>query len=127
MNEIKRKAIKSTLKQILATATVALACYFLWDYLPLLFSMTPLWVWGVLVLLVVVCTWYSFNYDRHSPPINSPWVNRKSEIPPSCELINAEVMTAKGKKKVLWRKHPSDIDFSNDAPEPVICYLVLKK
>lgn len=70
---------------------------------------------------------YLLNYNRFNtvkPKCN--WIERKSEHIPNCELIHAELLTFNGKTKILWRKNPNDLDFSNDALEPIISYMVVR-
>ncbi|EKA5635949.1 hypothetical protein OKZ62_001853 [Vibrio navarrensis] len=122
------KAIKATMSQMFATATVDSIITLLVLYITSAPSKMPTWFWVAASALAVVYVWYRINYVRQIPdPEHTNWIERKSEEPPKCQLIHAELITSQGKKKMLWRKRPTDVDFSNDAPEPVICYLVVKK
>lgn len=126
MNEIRSKAIKSTIYQIFVTAVVISTILIIVRYAPSVLSHVPQWVWWSMGFLAVIYVWYRINYVRLIPP-HTNWIERQSEEPPKCKLIHAELITSQGKKKMLWRKRPTDVDFSNDAPEPVICYLVVEK
>lgn len=126
MDQLKLKAIKATMYQMFVTATVVSIVAFLVLYAPSALSKMPTWFWVAVSALAVVYVWYRINYVRQIPE-NTNWIERKSEEPPKCQLIHAELAVGQGKTRMLWRQRPSDVDFSNNAAAPVICYLIVEK
>ena len=66
------------------------------------------------------------NYLRARDPFKSAWVMRTTNAVPECDLINVEIRKQDGSKKILWHVKPSDVDFTDEAKEPVISFLICK-
>ncbi|NVP01886.1 hypothetical protein HWA77_16855 [Photobacterium damselae subsp. damselae] len=140
MNDIKRKAIRYTLYQMLTIVTIFAVIFLIGKiiyYAPLIYSyiqslafysyIQP-WAFYSITALVICYLWYLLNYNRlNRGKITINWILRKSEDKPKCALIHAELLTFDGKTKILWHMNPNDVDFSNDALEPVISYMVVKR
>jgi hypothetical protein len=61
--------------------------------------------------------------NRKSPD-ESAWQMRTTEIAPVADLIHVEVRAKDGRKKVIWNVSPDGVDFTDNAEERVICFMV---
>ena len=130
MDEVKIKALKYTFVQMVACASIIFIISILVKYAPLMLSIlsgVPHLIWWVMGVFAAVYVWYLINYSLIQTPLLSPWIERTSEQPPTCDLIHAELITKRGRSKMLWRVHPSEVDFSHDAEEPVSCYMIVRR
>ena len=75
----------------------------------------------VVNVLLLFATFYFEAYNSEK----SAWQMRKSEVAPDAEQINVEVRAKDGSKKVIWRVHPDDVDFTDSASEPVISFMIV--
>lgn len=65
-----------------------------------------------------------FMYDPYL--IRSYWEPRISEEVPDCKVIHVEKRYPDGSLKVEWFTTPEKVDFSSEATNPVVTYLVRK-
>jgi len=128
MSERINKALKSTVFQMVVVALGVGFIVFIISIIPTVIEYSKTvnpWFFRCAAFIFIALCWYSYNVVRYTP-VSTNWITNKNESVPTCKLIHAEVRTNKGGKKMLWRKRPSDLDFTDSAEEPVICYLVVK-
>ncbi|MUK92572.1 hypothetical protein GNP80_08965 [Aliivibrio fischeri] len=79
---------------------------------------------GLVPVLILI---HIKNYLKTRDVFKSAWIMRTSNAAPECELINVEIRKEDGSRKILWKVKPSDVDFTDEAKEPVICFLICKE
>lgn len=123
--DIKIKAIKKTLWQILSVSIIGGLIYLLYILTPILdaflSSINPIYIY-IFASLFGLLVLYQLNVFSLTPK-KSAWIKRTTETPPNCEFINVEVTGEDEKLKIYFNRKTKDIDFSDSAKEPVFSYL----
>lgn len=104
MDEVKIKALKYTFVQMVACASIIFIISILVKYAPLMLSIlsgVPHLIWWVMGVFAAVYVWYLINYSLIQTPLLSPWIERTSEQPPTCDLIHAELITVNDHLNVI--------------------------
>lgn len=86
-------------------------------------SLMPL-LWGCFAILILWLFSILYCILNRKSPDESAWQMRTTEVAPVAELIHVEVRVKDGRKKVIWNVSPDGVDFTDNAEERVICFMV---
>ncbi len=82
--------------------------------------------WELVVLGLLLVAVGIYKTSRPEPKPHSKWKQYSFNHIPDCKFLHAELLTVDGKKRVMWRKRPEEIDFSDCAKNVVVSYLVVE-
>lgn len=125
---IKIDCIKKTVIVMSFFAFVVLLVFLVGEYGGLVFDQlekVPTEAWIGLCVLGFACLLYSLILHLWMPP-DAMWVERRTEQKPDCKYIHVRVKRKDGDTMVRFRVKPEKVNFSDNAAEKVLQYMIVE-
>ena len=127
---MKNKVLEKTLTQLIVTIALIAIAMLLYYIVPIAYfflidiyyTKKLFFIGGACIFLFIVLYIRNF-FIVEIENTRSVWIMRTTNKRPICEFINVEVRGENGKFKTYFNRKTIDIDFTDDAIEPVISYL----